>query len=94
MRRTRRDPRYLVPQPWDGHLRIPGDVVVEQHDEEQKEFWVVSPEPVKREETLTLDLAPPHLAPRGQTLTVRVVESQPVMLDGIVRHRLRLAIVD
>lgn len=89
MRRTRRDPRYLVPRPWEGHLRIPGDVVVEQHDEEQKEFWVVSPEPMRREEKLTLDLAPP-----GQSLTVRVVESRPVMLDGIVRHRLRLAIVD
>ena len=89
MRRTRRDPRYLVPRPWEGMLRIPGDVVVEQHDAEQKEFWVVSSEPVRREERLTLDLTPP-----GQSLTVRVVESRPVMMDGMVRHRLRLAIVE
>jgi hypothetical protein len=89
MRRTRRDPRFLVPRPWEGMLRIPGDVVVELHDAEQKELWVVSSEPVRREERLTLDVTPP-----GQSLTVRVLESRPVMVGGIVRHRLRLAIVD
>jgi hypothetical protein len=89
MRRTRRDPRFLVPRPWEGMLRIPGDVVVEEHDAEQKELWVVSSEPIRREERLTLDLASP-----GQSLTVRVVESRPVMMAGVVRHRLRLAIVD
>jgi hypothetical protein len=89
MRRTRRDTRFLLPRPWEGILRIPGDVVVEEHDAEQKELWVVSSEPIRREELLTLDLASP-----GQSLTVRVVESKPVMMDGMVRHRLRLAIVD
>ena len=89
MRRARRDPRFLVPRPWEGMLRIPGDVVVEQHDVDQKELWVVSSEPVRREERLTLDLTPP-----GQSLTVRVLECRPVMLGGIVRHRLRLAILD
>jgi hypothetical protein len=89
MRRPRRDPRFLVPRPWEGLLRIPGDVVIEQHDTDQKEFWVVSSEPVRREERLTLDLPP-----QGPSLTVRVLESKPVMKDGIVRHRLRLAIVD
>ena len=58
-------------------LRVPGDVVIEQHDEDQKELWVISGEPVRREERLTLDLTPP-----GQSLTVRVVESRPVMVDG------------
>ena len=89
MRRTRRDPRFLVPRPWEGLLRIPGDVVVEQHDAEHKEMWVVSSEPARREERFTLDLAPP-----GQSVTVRVIESRPVMMGGNVRHRLRLAIVD
>jgi hypothetical protein len=70
-------------------LRIPGDVVVEQHDAEHKEMWVVSSEPARREERFTLDLAPP-----GQSVTVRVIESRPVMMGGNVRHRLRLAIVD
>jgi len=89
MRRTRRDPRFLVPRPWEGMLRIPGDVVVEQHDAEQKEMWVVSSEPARREERLTLELTPP-----GQSLAVRVIESSPVMMGGNVRHRLRLAILD
>jgi hypothetical protein len=89
MRRTRRDPRFLVPRPWEGSLRIPGDVVIEQHDTIQKELWVVSAEPVRREERLTLDMPA-----QGSPLTVRVLESQPVMKDGIVRHRLRLAIVE
>jgi hypothetical protein len=89
MRRTRRDPRFLVPRPWEGMLRIPGDVVVEQHDAEQKEMWVVSSEPARREERFTLELTPP-----GQSLAVRVIESSPVMMGGSVRHRLRLAILD
>ena len=89
MRRTRRDPRFLVPRPWEGMLRIPGDVVVEQHDVEQKEMWVVSSEPARREERFTLELTPP-----GQSLAVRVIESCPVMMGGNVRHRLRLAILD
>ena len=78
-----------MPRPWEGMLRIPGDVVVEQHDTELKELWVVSSEPMRREERMTLDLATP-----AQSLTVRVVESKPVMKEGVIRHRLRLAIVD
>ena len=78
-----------MPRPWEGMLRIPGDVVVEHHDTDQKELWVVSSEPMRREERMTLNLTPP-----GESLTVRVIESQPVMKDGVVRHRLRLAIVD
>ena len=89
MRRTRRDPRFLVPRPWEGMLRIPGDVVVEQHDAAQKEMWVVSSEPARREERFTLELTPP-----GESLAVRVIESSPVMMGGNVRHRLRLAILD
>jgi hypothetical protein len=87
MRRTRRDPRYLLASPWEGTLRIPGDVVVEQLDEEQKELWVMSGVPAHREERLTLDLAG-----RG-SLTVRVVESRPVLHEGSIRHRLRLVVI-
>jgi hypothetical protein len=89
MRRTRRDQRYLLATPWEGTLRVPGEVVVERHDEVQKELWVLSGVPAHREERLTLDLTDP-----GQSLSVRVVESRPVLVDGVVRHRLRLAVVD
>lgn len=88
MRRTRRDQRYLLSSPWEGTLRLPGEVVIERHDEELKELWVLSGAPAHREELLTLDLAPPR-----ERLSVRVLESRPVMVDGSVRHRLRLAVV-
>lgn len=89
IRRTRRDTRYLLSRPWEGTLRIPGDVVVERHDEVLNELWVVSTSPAHRDEHLRLDLA-------GQqgTISVRVIESSPVLFDGVVRHRLRLAIID
>jgi hypothetical protein len=87
MRRTRRDTRYLLSRPWEGSLRIPGDVVVERHNEELNELWVVSTSPAHREERLRLALPSPD-----RTLSVRVIESSPVMIDGVVRHRLRLAI--
>jgi hypothetical protein len=88
MRRTRRDARYLLSRPWEGSLRIPGDVVVERHDEALNELWVLSTSPAHREEQLRLDLSGPR-----RRLSVRVVESSPVLLDGVMRHRLRLAIL-
>jgi hypothetical protein len=89
MRRTRRDQRYLLSSPWEGTLRVPGEVVIERRDETQRELWVLSGVPAHREELLTLDLSRPE-----ESLSVRVVESRPVLIDGSVRHRLRLAIVD
>jgi hypothetical protein len=89
MRRTRRDQRYLLSSPWEGTLCVPGEVLIERHDEEQKELWVLSGVPAHRDERLTLDLAPP-----GPSLSVRVIESRPVLVDGSVRHRLRLAVVE
>ena len=88
IRRTRRDARYQLSRPWEGTLRIPGDVVVERHDETLNELWVVSMSPAHRGEVLRLDLPDPL-----RSVSVRVVESSPVLRDGIVRHRLRLAIV-
>ena len=87
MRRTRRDQRYLLSSPWEGTLRIPGEVLIERHDEEQKELWVLSGVPAHREELLTLDLSPPARASC-------VWWSRPVLVDGSVRHRLRPAVVD
>jgi hypothetical protein len=78
----------MLSQPWEGSLRIPGDVVVERHDEELKEVWVVSAAPAHREEQLRLVLSDPT-----RSWSVRVLESSPVMVDGVVRHRLRLSIV-
>jgi hypothetical protein len=88
MRRTRRDQRYVLSSPWEGTLRVPGEVVIERHDETQNELWVLSGAPAHREELLTLDFSQP-----GTSFNVRVIECWPVLVDGLVRHRLRLAVV-
>ena len=67
---------------------MPTDVVIEQYDE--NEVWVVSAAPAHRDELLTLDAT--GSGPL-KTVKVRVANSVPVVIDGIVRHRLQLAIV-
>jgi hypothetical protein len=89
MRRTRRDTRYLLSRPWEGSLRIPGDVVLERQDAETDQIWVLSTTPAHRDERLRL-----RLADSSASISVRVIESCPVLADGIVRHRLRLAILE
>jgi hypothetical protein len=84
----RRDQRFTLSVPWEGALRVPADVVIERYGE--KEVSVMSNAPAHRDEVLTLDASgsePPV------TLNVRVTSSVPVLIDGVVRHRLRLAIV-
>ena len=88
MRGKRRDQRFTLSLPWEGALRVPAEVVIEQYDE--RELWVVSAAPAHRDELLTLD-APGSEPP--VTMNVRVTNSVPVLIDGVVRHRLRLAIV-
>jgi hypothetical protein len=63
-------------------------VVVEQHDQDRNEFWVLSVLPARCGEELTLELVEP-----GRSLTVRVLENSPVLVEGFVRHRLRLSVV-
>jgi hypothetical protein len=88
MRGSRRDPRFALSVPLEGSLRIPCNVVVERYSGD--EVWVVSSNPARREELLTLDLAGSEA---GKTMNVRVVDSVPVLVDGVVRHGLRLAVV-
>lgn len=84
----RRDTRFVLAAPWEGSLRVPGDVTVERWNEDQ--VWVVSSSPAYRDELLTLELigAGPPVAAR-----VRVIDSAPVLRDGVVRHQLQLTIV-
>jgi len=56
-----------------------------------KEFSVVSEEPGVVHEEMTLGLA----GPEGRVdVRVRVLESHPQVVDGIVRHQLRLLMLD
>ena len=74
--------------PMEGSLRVAGDVVVERCT--AQEIWVVSSSPARQDEVMTLDLTEFE---RPVVVNVRVVESVPVLVDGVVRHGLRLAIV-
>jgi hypothetical protein len=88
MRGRRRDPRFALTVPWEGALRLPGDVTIERRSD--SEVWVVSSAPAHRGERLTLEVmgaGPPEI------LEVRVVDSTPVLVDGVIRHGLRLTIV-
>jgi len=88
MRGRRRDQRFTLSVPWEGALRVPTDVTIERYGE--NEVWVVSSTPAHRNELLTLDAIG---SGPSVTLNVRVADSVPVLIDGVVRHRLRLAIV-
>jgi hypothetical protein len=88
MRARRRDQRFTLSVPWEGTLRLPTDVVIESFTDD--EVWVVSTVPAHRDEVFTLDAID---AATTDTWRVRVEESVPVLVDGAVRHRLRLAIV-
>jgi hypothetical protein len=88
MRGRRRDSRFALTVPWEGSLRLPGEVTIERRS--KSEVWVLSTVPAHRGERLTLEVmgtGPP------ETLQLRVVDSTPVLVDGVVQHGLRLAIV-
>lgn len=75
---------------WNGTIRVWRDVSVAA-DGIGRELSVVSDEPGVLHEEMTLGLA----SPGGRVdLRVRVLESQPHVVDGIVRHRLRLLMLD
>src|SRR5262245_34481193 len=83
----RYDKRFRLTEPADGVVLVFRDVIVERHGDE----WIASSrEPAVTGETLVLDvLDMDEGAPKGRFL-VCVIESRPVMVDGDVRHRIRL----
>jgi hypothetical protein len=88
MRGRRRDPRFALTVPWEGSLRLPGEVTIERRSD--GEVWIVSAVPAHRGERLTLEVMGPG---PPVVLQVRVVDSTPVLVDGVIRHGLRLAIL-
>jgi hypothetical protein len=83
----RRDSRLEVVNA-EGVLRVLRDVMVRRTD--NAEFIAISGEPGVRGEVLTIFLAKDGHAP----FSVRVVDSKPTMVEGSVRHQLRLRSVD
>jgi hypothetical protein len=84
----RSHPRFAVATPWDGAMRVLRDVVVDRVNRE--ELLVISQAPAIAGEGMSLDLVG-----AGTTieLRVRVIESRPVIIDGAVRHRIRLNVI-
>jgi hypothetical protein len=83
----RSHPRFAVASPWSGAIRILRDVVVDRM--ERDELLAVSNAAAVVGEALSLDLIG---GGRNIAIKVRVIDSRPVIIDGTVRHRLRLAL--
>jgi hypothetical protein len=85
----RSHPRFVVATPWDGAMRVLRDVVI--HRTNGEELQAVSNVPAVAGEDMTLDLMG-----AGATLglRVRVIDSRPMMVEGSVRHRIRLAVLN
>jgi len=81
--------RYVVSEPWDGAMRVLRDVVL--HRTEANELQAYSHAPAIIGEEMTLDVMG---AGASVGLKVKVVESRPVMIDGAVRHRVRLTVLN
>ena len=85
----RRNARFSVHLGWEGQLRTLEDVVVESHTSDS--VWVISRTPAVPGERFMLhliDSGPPVL------LGVRVAESRPILVEGMVRNRVHLVVVE
>jgi hypothetical protein len=88
MSNHRRYPRFALTDPWQGTLRTLLGVVVQPGDFEDQ-LVVISEKPGLTDEVLILDVLANGEAVR---LTVRTLDSHPVVHEGAVWHRLRVAV--
>ena len=77
--------RFSIEPSGHGVLRVLRDVIVQEIGSD--ELMVIGREAAAVGELLTLELP---AVDDGTALSVRVVESRPLVLDGALRHRLRL----
>ena len=86
----RRDKRFRFSEALGAALRVFPDIVVQQHGADE---WVgISRQPAETGETLVLDVMQ-FDAVEGEIhrrIPVCVIESRPVIVDGDMRHRIRL----
>lgn len=86
----RRHARFAVVQPWEGTLRVLREVTVVE-DTDLRGLLVFSHAFGVPGEVVALELAGAGTLAR---LIVCVTESRPVVVDGVVRHSLRLTVLD
>jgi hypothetical protein len=72
-------------EPAETVLRVLRDVIV--HHNGDQEWIAIGRQPAVVGETLTLDVDDGDVL---QRLTMCVIESRPIVLDGDMRHRIRL----
>lgn len=83
----RRHARYQLTVPLEGKVHIREEIAVEHWD--GGEVVLLSPEPYRVQERLQIEF--PGASRRR--VEARVVESRPTVVDdGVIRHRLRLAV--
>jgi hypothetical protein len=87
MHGRRRETRFLPSAPWNAALQTTEDVSLEKT--ESGDVWVVSDAAARRGDAYVLEVAT-----GGLRMDVRVLESEPVLVDGVVRHRVRLRVLD
>lgn len=87
MSARRSHPRFLVDSPWDGALQVLRDVAI--HRVHPGEFVTVSTAPAVVGEVMSLDLMAEG---NNVSLRVRVLECRPVVVNGNVRHEIRLGV--
>ena len=83
----RRYDRFQPAGPWEGRLRVLRDVVLQV---EPGGLLAVGHAPGVAGEALHLDVTADD---QRLELNVEVVESRPVIIDGGVRHRMRLRVL-
>ena len=85
----RRNARFSVQLAWEGQFRTLEDVVVESHTRD--DVWVISRTPATPGERFKL-----HLTDSGPTvlLGVRVAESRPILVEGMIRNRVHLVVIE
>jgi hypothetical protein len=85
----RRDRRFRLTEPASGAVRVFLDVVIQANGED--EWLAVSRQSVRTGELLMLDVVgDDDAAQRSKPISVCVIDSRPIILDGAVHHRLRL----
>lgn len=84
----RSHPRVAVSPATQGSLRLLRDVVVQRVEE--REVVAISRDPGTKGEALVLEVS---TGLEVERLQCRVIDSAPLIVDGCLRHRLRLQVV-
>jgi hypothetical protein len=79
--------RFEVSPTSSGTLRVNRDIVVQRKSD--RELQVLSREPGVLEERMVIQFPDDS----GDAVPVRVVDSKPVVVQGVVRHLLRLHVI-